>query len=74
MLGQFNNSDFSLRINPGYPKPALANFISILRIETIVAAKLFGHGFSLIELMHHGTWPDFDLLRYTHKRTTQFAD
>ena len=74
MLGQFNNSDFSLHINPSYPKLALANFISIFWIETIVAAELFGHGFSLIDLMDQGTWPDFDLLSYTHKRTTQFAD
>lgn len=66
MRGQFHNSDFSLHVNPRYPEPAPANFIPIFWIETIVAEKLFGHGFGLINLMSQGAWPDFDLLSYTH--------
>ena len=74
MIRQFDDSDCSFGIYARYSETITIDSITVLGVETIIAAKFLRHLFLLIHPVSKCVWHYLDGLGLANKRATHFAD
>jgi hypothetical protein len=74
MIGELDDSDFSIGTYARDPERSLAEVISIHRVKPIVTAELLRHFLPSIQAMGQRLRRNPYLLRRTNERAGQFAD
>ena len=74
MIGSLYNSDLSIRVHSSDFESPGADYIPILRVQTVIAAELLNRFIFPVRPVCKCAWHDLDRLHLADERAGQFAD